>query len=174
MRVEKVSKIIERPAKSGTSGSVINKLINQYKGRKGVLISLLQDIQAEENWLPEDALRQINRSLGIPMRDIYGVATFYAQFRFHPPGRHHIHVCMGTACHVRGGQQLLNTLEHRLGITDGQTTPDRMYDLNRVACLGCCALAPVVMLDDKVHSQMSVLNLRRLMDEYDQAGSATD
>ena len=98
-----------------------------------------------------------------------GVATFYAQFRFHPPGKHHIHACMGTACHVRGGQQLLNTLEHRLGVRDGETTPDRQYDLNRVACLGCCALAPVVKIDEKVYSQLSVLKLRELLDEYDQA-----
>ena len=149
-------------------------VIEEFPGKREDLIPVLQRVQGIEGYLSPDTIHLISRKLRISENEIYGVATFYAQFRFHPPGRHHIHVCMGTACHVRGGQQLLNTLQYRLGITDGETTPDRMYDLNRVACLGCCALAPVVMLDDKVHSQLSVLNLRRLMDECDQAGSATD
>ena len=149
-------------------------VLGRFSGGREDLIPILQGMQNVEGFLSPEAIHLISRKLRVSENEIYGVATFYAQFRFHPPGRHHIHVCMGTACHVRGGQQLLSTLEHRLGVTDGETTPDQMYDLNRVACLGCCALAPVIRLDGRVHSQMSVLNLRRLMDEYDQAEQTTD
>jgi NADH-quinone oxidoreductase subunit E len=100
--------------------------------------------------------------------EIYGVATFYAQFRFHPPGQHHIKVCLGTACHVKGGEQILVMAKQRLGVDTGETTADGKYDLDRVACLGCCALAPVVAFDDKIHSQMSVLKILRILDEQKQ------
>jgi NADH-quinone oxidoreductase subunit E len=97
---------------------------------------------------------------------VYGVASFYSQFRFTPPGRHRFTVCLGTACHVRGGQALLDTLKLRLGIREGETTPDREFELDRVACLGCCALAPVVKVDDRVHAQVGVLKLRELVEEH--------
>jgi NADH-quinone oxidoreductase subunit E len=97
------------------------------------------------------------------------VATFYAQFRFSPPGRHHIKACLGTACHVQGGEQMLEVLKRRLDVGPGQTTADGEYDLERVACLGCCALAPVVTVDDKTYGQMSVLKLQRLLDERQNA-----
>lgn len=144
-------------------------VLDEFSGTRDELIPILQKVQDAEGYLSEDSIRLISRKLRVSENEIHGVATFYAQFRFHPPGENHIHICMGTACHVRGGQQLLNTLTHRLGIKDGETTPDRKYDLNRVACLGCCALAPVMTMNDDVHSQMSVLKLRRLMDEYDEA-----
>ena len=97
--------------------------------------------------------------------EIYGVATFYAQFRFHPPGQHHIKVCLGTACHVKGGEQILQMALHRLNIKTGETTADGKYDIDRVACLGCCALAPVVAFDDKIHSNVSVLKIQEILDE---------
>jgi NADH-quinone oxidoreductase subunit E len=146
-----------------------SSVLDEFRGRPDDLIPILQRVQEVEGYLSPEAIHRISRKLKISENEIHGVATFYAQFRFHPPGEHHIHACMGTACHVRGGQQLLNTLEHRLGIKDGETTPDKKYDLNPVACLGCCALAPVVMIDDKVYSQMSVLKLRETMDECDKA-----
>ncbi len=147
--------------------SSLHDLVESFPSGREYLIPLLQKIQEAEGYVSKEAVRLIAKRLKISENVIFGVASFYAQFRFHPPGKHHIHVCMGTACHVRGGEQLLNTLRHRLGIKEGETTPDRKYDLNRVACLGCCALAPVVMLDGKVHSQLNVLKLRELMDEYD-------
>jgi len=151
------------------SGSAVASVLEKHTGSRENLIPILQDVQNEEGFLSPEAIGWISRRLRISESDIYGVATFYAQFRFHPPGEHAITVCLGTACHVRGGEQLTAYLEHRLGITRGQTTPDGKYELYHVACLGCCALAPVVKTDETIHSQMSVLKLGKVMDEYDQS-----
>ena len=125
---------------------------------------LLQRTQAVLGYLPPDAVQRIARRLRISESEVYGVATFYAQFRFTPPGTHRLRVCLGTACHVKGGVQMLDTLERRLGVHAGETTPDGEYDLERVVCLGCCALAPVVTLDKAIYGQMSVLKLQGIMD----------
>lgn len=140
-------------------------IIEEFKGERGDLIPLLQKAQDLEGYLRPDAIRFISRRLKISENEIYGVATFYAQFRFHPPGQHHIKICLGTACHVKGGEQILVMAKQRLGVNTGETTADGKFDLDRVACLGCCALAPVVAFDDKVHSQMSVLKIQKLLDE---------
>lgn len=144
-------------------------VLGEYAGNREDLIPILQKVQYAEGFISPEAVTQISHMLRISENEIYGVATFYTQFHFHPPGEHHIYVCMGTACHVRGGEQLVNTLEYRLGIQAGETTEDKKYDLNRVACLGCCALAPVVKIDEKIYSQMSVLRLRDVLDEYDKS-----
>jgi len=136
-----------------------------FKGDRGDLIPVLQRAQDLEGYLRPETIRLISRWLKISENEIYGVATFYAQFRFHPPGKHHIKVCLGTACHVRGGEQILITAKERLGIGPGETTADGKFDLERVACLGCCALAPVVAFDKKIHSQMSVLKIQGILDE---------
>jgi len=128
------------------------------------LVPALQRAQATLGYLPPEAVRRIARRLGITESEVFGVATFYAQFRFSPPGRHRLRVCLGTACHVKGGVQMMETLERRLGITAGETTPDGEYDLGRVACLGCCALAPVFTLDETIYGQMSVLKLQGVLD----------
>jgi NADH-quinone oxidoreductase subunit E len=138
----------------------------EFKGERGDLIPILQRAQDLYGYLRPDAIRWISRWLKISENEIFGVATFYAQFRFHPPGQHHIKVCRGTACHVRGGEQILETAQQRLGIKTGETTADRKYDLDRVACLGCCALAPVVAFDNKIHSQMSVRKIQKILDEH--------
>jgi len=141
--------------KSENNGQRFTKLINQYKGRKGALIALLQDIQAEENWLPEDALKQINLCLGIPMRDIYGVATFFKAFSLKPRGKHMVTACQGTACHVRGAPRIVDELQNVLGVAPGETTPDKLFTLETVNCLGACALGPVVVVDGNYHGQMT-------------------
>jgi NADH-quinone oxidoreductase subunit E len=143
----------------------LSELRREFKGERGDLIPVLQRVQGLFGFLRPEAIRSVSRWLKISENEIFGVATFYAQFRFHPPGRHHLRVCLGTACHVRGGEQILMTTEQRLGIGPGETTADGEYDLDRVACLGCCALAPVVAVDEKVHSQMSVLKIQRILDE---------
>jgi len=122
-------------------------------------------VQGLEGYLRPEAIQRISRWLKMSENEIYGVATFYAQFRFHPPGEHHIKICLGTACHVKGGEQILVTALQRLDIKTGETTADGKYDLDRVACLGCCALAPVVSFDDKIHSQMSVLKIQEILNE---------
>jgi len=119
------------------------------------LIPILQMIQRRHAYLPGQALGMVARHLGIRPCDVYGVATFYNQFRFHPPGRNQIKVCLGTACHVRGGDVILENFERKLCIAEGQTTPDREFSIERVACVGCCALAPVAVLGDTVHGHMA-------------------
>ena len=144
----------------------LSELRREFKGERGDLIPVLQRVQDIQGYLRPEAIRSVSRWLKISENEIFGVATFYAQFRFHPPGRHHLRVCLGTACHVRGGEQILLTAQQRLGVDTGETTPDGEYDLDRVACLGCCALAPVVAFDEKVYSQMSVLKIQRILDEH--------
>jgi len=143
----------------------ISAITGEFKGERGDLIPVLQRAQELEGYLRPETIRLISRWLKVSENEIYGVATFYAQFRFHPPGKHHIKVCLGTACHVKGGEQILVTAKERLGIGPGETTADGQYDLERVACLGCCALAPVVAFDKKIHSQMSVLKIQGILDE---------
>jgi NADH-quinone oxidoreductase subunit E len=143
----------------------LSELRREFKGDRGDLIPVLQRVQALYGYLRPEALRSISRWLKISENEIFGVATFYAQFRFTSPGRHHIRVCLGTACHVKGGEQILLTAQERLGVGTGETTADGEYDLERVACLGCCALAPVAAVDDKIHSQVSVLKIQRILDE---------
>ena len=140
------------------------QIMRGLAGRRSDLVPALQRVQAAFGYLPEDSVRRIARWLKLSESEVFGVATFYAQFRFTPPGRHHLRVCLGTACHVKGGVQMMETLERRLGVGAGETTADGEYDVERVACLGCCALAPVVTLDEDIHGQMSVLQLQELLD----------
>jgi NADH-quinone oxidoreductase subunit E len=128
------------------------------------LVPALQRAQATLGYLPPEAVQRIAHRLGITESEVFGVATFYAQFRFSPPGRHRLRVCLGTACHVKGGVQMMETLDRRLGITAGETTADGEYDLERVACLGCCALAPVFTVDETIYGQMSVLKLQEVLE----------
>ena len=141
-------------------------ILEDCSGERGDLIPVLQKAQDLLGFIQPDAVRAISRRLKISENEIYGVATFYAQFRFHPPGRCHVKVCLGTACHVKGGEQVLATTRERLGIDTGETTADGAYDLERVACLGCCALAPVVQVDDKIYSQVSVIKIQGILDEH--------
>jgi NADH-quinone oxidoreductase subunit E len=148
------------------SAFCLSEIAREFHGERGDLIPALQRVQDIDGYLRPDTIRSISRWLKISENEIFGVATFYAQFRFHPPGQHHIKVCRGTACHVRGGEQILATAQQYLGIKTGETTADRKYDLDRVACLGCCALAPVVAFDNKIHSQMSVRKIQKILDEH--------
>jgi NADH-quinone oxidoreductase subunit E len=136
-----------------------------FDGRPADLIPVLQKVQEAEGYLSPRSLREISRWLKISESEIYGVATFFTQFRFTPPGKHVVRVCLGTACHVKGGEQILAVLQRRLNIAPGETTPDGEYQLERVACLGCCALAPVLVVDDRVHSQASVLKIQEMLEE---------
>jgi NADH-quinone oxidoreductase subunit E len=146
--------------------SKIAAILQRYPANRGSLISVLQDIQEYFGYLSEKSVEELARLMDISANEIYGVATFYTQFRFNPPGRHSIQSCQGTACHVRGGLQILNELEQRLGVLAGQTTTDGQFDLQRVACLGCCALAPVVAVDGKVHAQMTAKKIPSVLSQY--------
>lgn len=118
------------------------------------LIPILQEIQERQGYLSEEAIEVLARAIGLSENEIYGVASFYAQFRFQPPAEHTIHVCQGTACHVRGSHQILFDFEERLHIKAGEMTADHKFGLERVACVGCCALAPVVLIDGQVRAGM--------------------
>jgi NADH-quinone oxidoreductase subunit E len=147
--------------------SGIEDIIKRHPANRGSLIPVLQDVQEDNGYLSEEAIEELADLMDMSANEIYGVATFYTQFRFSPPGRHRIQSCQGTACHVRGGRQILNELEQRLGITAGQTTEDGQFDLERVACLGCCALAPVVAVDGKVYAQMTAKKIPSVLSQYD-------
>jgi NADH-quinone oxidoreductase subunit E len=138
-----------------------------FQGEEGDLIPLLQKAQAERGYIGEEEVEAIARHLRITENQIYGVASFYSQFRFTPPAKHGIRVCLGTACHVKGGAILLDALERDLGISPGGKTPDDKFELDRVACLGCCALAPVVTVDADLHSSMTVNKLKETLEHYD-------
>lgn len=130
---------------------------------QGNLISMLQKAQEEFGYISENQVCQISKHLRISISKIYGVATFYAQFRFTKLPRHTIKVCLGTACHVRAGEKILAALERELNITCGETTSDYRFGLERVACFGCCALAPVVVIDNKVYSRMTPQKISTLL-----------
>ena len=129
--------------------------LTQYGKERSHLIPILQMVQEKMAYLPPASVEMVANHLEIPISDVYGVATFYNQFRFHPPGKNPVKVCLGTACHVRGGDIILENFERKLDIKEGQTTPDREFSVERVACVGCCALAPVTIVGEIVHGHMA-------------------
>ena len=140
----------------------VERALSEFEGKEGELIPVLQRVQEELGYLPEWAMERVARFCGVPPSQVYGVASFYAQFRFSPLGRKRIFVCRGTACHVRGGPQILEELERLLGIKEGETTPDLEYSLETVACMGCCALAPCIMVNGKVIGKLTPKKVREL------------
>lgn len=145
----------------------IMSLIKTHPKEKGSLIPILQDIQAKYNYLPGIALTTLSEALNIPLIDIIGVATFYRSFSLQPRGEHLVTVCMGTACHVRGGPKILEEFERKLNIKAGETTNDRQFSLETVACLGCCAIGPVVVVDGDYHAQTSIRKAASLLKKYE-------
>ncbi|MFC1983608.1 NAD(P)H-dependent oxidoreductase subunit E [Chloroflexota bacterium] len=141
----------------------VDSLIDSYADKKEQLISLLQDIQTEFNYLPGDVLIKISQKLDIPLSQVFSVATFFRAFSLEPKGRHLVSICTGTACHVRGGQKLVDKMERDYGIKPGETTEDMKLSLETVNCLGCCALGPVVVVDGKYESQMNADKLDRVL-----------
>ena len=130
------------------------RLLKNSGVKRGNLIPTLQKVQARLGYLPREAMLEVARFLDVPAIDVYGVATFYNQFRLNPPGRHSIRVCLGTACHMKGGYITLDAWKRRLKIDRGQTTADREFDLDTVACVGCCVMAPVTVVDDKPEARV--------------------
>ncbi len=145
----------------------IDRIINRYVNEKGVLIQLLLDIQQDLNWIPKEAIIRINERLKIPVSHIYRVASFYEAISLTPRGRHLLRVCLGTACYVRGGPRILDSVERTLGIKAGETTSDGKFTLETVNCLGCCALGPVVEIDKQYHGKLSSANIEKILSSYD-------
>ncbi|MGB9977926.1 NADH-quinone oxidoreductase subunit NuoE [Methanobacterium sp.] len=140
----------------------LDEMLSSHKCERSELISILQDIQQNFGYLSEDSILEVSRYMGVPESEIYGVATFYSQFRFTPIGKKHIMVCTGTACHVQGAPQILEGIERHLDIKEGEVTLDLEYSLESVGCLGCCALAPCAMVNDEIESNISLKNIKRL------------
>jgi len=130
------------------------QILKKFGRKRGNLIPILQKVQGKLGYLPREAMLEIAGFLKIPAIDVYGVVTFYNQFRLNPPGKHSVRVCLGTACHMKGGYITLDAWKRRLCIDSGETTPDREFDLDTVACVGCCTMAPVTVVDDEPHGQV--------------------
>jgi NADH-quinone oxidoreductase subunit E len=145
--------------------SEIKKILKPFKGRKDVLISILQEVQKKYGYLPKEAFSIISEELKISENEIYGVATFYSQFRFNKPGKYQIKACQGTACHVRGSKKILGEIEQNLKITHGETTKDELFSLEKVACMGCCALAPVIVVNDEVYGTCTPNKVRKTIND---------
>jgi NADH:ubiquinone oxidoreductase 24 kD subunit len=138
----------------------------RYDGQPGELIPLLQSAQDHFGYIPRKAIAHIAQVTGIPEAEIYGVITFYSQFRLKPMGKHVIRACAGTACHVSGSKMIIETIEDELGIEVGGTTEDGLFTLCTVACIGCCSLAPVIMIGDETHGKLAPASLRKLLRDY--------
>ena len=141
----------------------IDEVFSAYKGEKSELIPVLQDAQEKFRYLPKEVMLEIARFLRIPESAVYGVATFYAQFKLVPGGRRMVRICRGTACHVRGAPRILDEVEKQLGIKPGETTDDREYSLETIACFGSCALAPVLVVDEDVYGRMTPAKVRQIL-----------
>jgi len=140
----------------------LKKILSVFEGKKGALIGILQRAQEEFGYLPEEVLAEIARYVKIPESEVFSVATFYAHFYLNRRGDHLVRVCLGTACHVRGARTIMDTAQHWLGIKAGETTKDYKYSLERVACLGSCALAPIMVVDDTLHIQVSPKTITKM------------
>jgi len=130
------------------------------------LIPVLQKVQEKLGYLPEEAISEVAQFLRLSRNEVYGVASFYAQFRFERQGEHGVKVCQGTACHVRGGRRIMETVQRELGVQTGETTEDYEFSLERVACFGSCALAPVMVVDKTVFGRMTTVKAREVLDKY--------
>jgi NADH-quinone oxidoreductase subunit E len=150
------------------ASQAIAEILSSHEKEERNLIPLLQEVQTRLGYLPRKALQKIAGFLGMPAVEVWGVATFYNQFRFVPLGKYHTMVCMGTACHLAGGKLILEALERELDIKVGETTEEGNFSLERVACIGCCMLAPVVVIKDKIHPRMTPFKMEEALIPYKQ------
>lgn len=142
------------------------KALRRFSRQRGNLVPILQKVQGRLGYIPREAMVEVAEFLRIPEMDVYSVVTFYNQFRLNPPGKHPVRVCLGTACHMKGGYIVLDAWKRRLSINQGETTPDREFDLDTVACVGCCAMAPVTVVDDKVEAKTSPTRVDGILLSY--------
>lgn len=156
MRIKRISPPSESAGNNNNADlSLLQPLIEKYKGYKGNMIPVLQGVQFIYGYIPKEVFYHLSDNLGLNLSDMYGVATFYSQFRLSPVGKHIIKVCHGTACHVQNATAISEALEEALQINDGETTSDGLFTLESVACLGCCSLAPVMMIGDETYGKLT-------------------
>lgn len=146
----------------------LDRIIEEdFNNDKENLIMMLQEIQRRYNYLPKPALTYLSTSIGVPLSQIYGVATFYSTFSLEPRGRNIISICLGTACHVRGGEKIRERLEETLNIEDGETTEDLRFTLESVRCIGCCSLGPVVKINEDTHGRITYTEVDKILEKYE-------
>jgi len=146
----------------------LDRIIEEdFNNDKENLIMMLQEIQRRYNYLPTPALTYLSTSIGVPLSQIYGVATFYSTFSLEPRGRNIISICLGTACHVRGGEKIREKLEESLNIEDGETTEDMRFTLESVRCIGCCSLGPVVKINEDMHGRITYTEVDKILEKYE-------
>ena len=144
----------------------VEAILDRYQRDRGLLVSILQDVQSEFYYLPEDAIEEVSRGLGVPLTQAYSVATFFRAFSLKPRGRHLINVCLGTACHVRGAVRILDKMGRDLNVKPGETTEDLRFTLETVNCVGACALGPILIVDGKYHGQMTTNKVDSVLKDY--------
>jgi len=145
----------------------VDEIIGKYPTQQGVLIQLLLDVQSEFNWISKEAILRISERFQIPISQIYRVASFYKAMSLIPRGKHIVNVCLGTACHVRGGPRIMDKMEEMLKIKAGETTPDRKFTVERVNCLGCCAIGPVIVVDKDYYGKLTATKVKEVLESYD-------
>ena len=150
-----------------TSNDSIDRIIDRYNADAGSLIQILLDIQKENHWISQEALEKVGARLNVPSSRIQHIITFYRAFSLIPKGRHEIQMCLGTACHVRGSNRVLEAVERVIGIKSGQTDPELKFSLDTVNCLGCCALGPVMVVDGEYHGKMAPAKAEEVLKNYD-------
>jgi NADH-quinone oxidoreductase subunit E len=146
--------------------SEVDTIIKQYKGKESAILAILQDIQSKKKYLPKEILEQVSQKMQIPATHIFRLATFYNALSIKPRGRHKIDVCLGTACHVRGGNKIIDRMKRDLGIPVGETTKDKRFTLESVRCVGCCSLGPVAVIDGEVYGRMTQDKIPALLKEF--------
>jgi NADH-quinone oxidoreductase subunit E len=165
--LSEVSHVVESVGEAAEGVDAVDKVVREYKGNKGALIQILLEIQRENRWLPQEVLKLVCEKLGVPLSPAYRIATFYKAFSLSPQGRHRLSVCLGTACHVRGAPRLLDRVVQATKINPGETSEDQRFTLETVNCVGCCALGPVVVVDDKYHSNPPPTELDKILASCD-------
>ena len=144
----------------------LNSIIEKFKGKPGGLIPVLEEAQVALEYIPISMQKRIASGLNLPLSRVYGVVTFYSFFTMTPRGKHTVRVCLGTACYVRGGKAIAESLQKELGVNDGETTPDRMFTLETVRCLGACGLGPVVVVDEDIHGRLKPGKVKEVLSQY--------
>ncbi len=145
----------------------IDQIIDKHGCKASSLIQILLNIQSENHWLPKEVLERVSQRLDVPMSQVQHITTFYKSFSMVPKGRHEVHVCMGTACHVRGAQRVLDAVEEQIGIKPGETDVDLKFSLETVNCIGCCALGPVMVVDGEYHGNLAPAQLEGVLKNYE-------
>lgn len=152
-------------SKTDIDYSVVDLIVGKYENPAESLISLLQDIQEEYDYLPTDVMVRISEKADIPLSRLMGVATFYSQFKLNAPGKYKVLVCMGTACHVNNGERVAEAVSKALGVSEGETTQDGLFSWEEVACLGCCSLSPVMMINGQVYGKLDGKKVEKIIND---------